>query len=121
EALKNEFRNHKIFLTFFSPSGYRVRKETSGADYVFYLPLDTKRNAKKFVARVNPRLAIFIKYEFWYHYARTLKKRKIPLISVSSIFRKGQLFFRKTGSFNRRILKYFTHFFVQNQESVDLL
>ncbi len=121
EALKRKFPDHKIFLTFFSPSGYRVRKNYTSADFVFYLPLDTKRNAKKFVALINPRLAVFIKYEFWYHYFRTLKKRKIPLISVSSIFRKDQFFFRKAGNFNRRILKSVTHFFVQNQQSVELL
>lgn len=121
EALKQNFPRFKIFLTFFSPSGYQVRKNTSGADYVFYLPLDTRRNAKKFVNRVDPKLAIFIKYEFWYHFTRALKKRKIPLLSVSSIFRKEQFFFRKMGNFNRRILKHVTHFFVQNQESVDLL
>lgn len=121
EALKTEFPEYKIFLTFFSPSGYLVRRNYSNADYVFYLPLDTKANANKFVAIVDPRLAVFIKYEFWFHYTRTLKKRKIPLISVSSIFRKEQFFFRKTGSFNRRILKNITHFFVQNQESVELL
>ena len=121
EALKKEFANHRIFLTFFSPSGYRVRKNYPGADYVFYLPLDTSKNARKFVSIVKPRLALFIKYEFWFHFSRTLKRNKIPLVSVSSIFRKEQYFFRKTGSFNRRILKNVTHFFVQNQESVELL
>ncbi len=121
EALKQEFIDHKIFLTFFSPSGYLAKKDTAIADYVFYLPLDTKTNARKFVNSVQPSLAIFVKYEFWYYYARTLKKKKIPLISVSSIFRKEQLFFRKMGGLHRRILKSFTHFFVQNQESVDLL
>ncbi len=121
EALKGEFTSHKILLTFFSPSGYLAQKDTPQADYVFYLPLDTKRNARRFVSITKPRLAIFIKYEFWYHYTRVLKKKKIPLISVSSIFRKEQLFFRKMGGFNRRILKHITHFFVQNQESVELL
>ncbi|MGC1244268.1 MAG: glycosyltransferase N-terminal domain-containing protein [Chryseosolibacter sp.] len=121
EALKNEFRHHKIFLTFFSPSGYRVRKGYSNADFVFYLPLDTPRNARRFVQKVKPKLALFVKYEFWFHYSEALKKRKIPLVSVSSIFRKEQFFFRKTGSFNRRILKNVTHFFVQNQESLELL
>ena len=121
EALKTEFADHKIFLTFFSPSGYRVRKGYSLADYVFYLPLDTRNNARKFVGKVKPRLAIFIKYEFWFHYSRTLRKKKIPLLSVSSIFRKEQVFFRKTGSFSRSILKNITHFFVQNHESVELL
>jgi 3-deoxy-D-manno-octulosonic-acid transferase len=121
EWLKREFQDHKIFLTFFSPSGYEVRKNYALADYVFYLPLDTKANAKRFVLTVKPSLAIFIKYEFWYHYSRTLRKKRIPLISVSAIFRKEQLFFRKAGNFNRRILKNVTHFFVQNQESVELL
>ena len=121
EALKKEFQDIKILLTFFSPSGYRVRKDYQGADHVFYLPLDTARNAKKFIRHANPRLAIFIKYEFWFHYSRTLRKKKVPLISISSIFRKEQFFFRKTGSFHRRILRNFTHFFVQNHESADLL
>lgn len=121
EASKKEFADCKIFLTFFSPSGYCVRKNYSYADYVFYLPLDTKRNAEKFIAAVNPCLALFIKYEFWFHFSRVLKRKKIPLYSISSIFRKHQFFFRKTGGFNRRILKNFTRFFVQNKESVELL
>lgn len=121
EALRSEFPDHKILLTFFSPSGYRLRRNYAHASYVFYLPLDTARNARRFIEIVKPRLAIFVKYEFWFHYSRVMKKKKIPLISISSIFRKEQYFFRKTGSFNRRILKHITHFFVQNQESVDLL
>jgi 3-deoxy-D-manno-octulosonic-acid transferase len=121
EAFRRELPSYKIFLTFFSPSGYTVRKNSSGADYVFYLPLDTRKNAKKFISIVKPTMAIFVKYEFWYHYIRILKKRKIPVISVSSIFRKNQLYFRKTGNFNRRILKNITHFFVQNGESLELL
>ncbi len=121
EALRSTASDYKIFLTFFSPSGYRVRKNYAGADYVFYLPLDTASNARRFVRTVKPKLAIFVKYEFWYFYARMLRKKKIPLLSVSSIFRPGQLFFRKAGNFNRRILKNFTHFFVQNQESIELL
>lgn len=121
EALKAEFPAYKIFLTFFSPSGYLVRKDYPKADYVFYLPLDTRANARRFVAVVKPRLALFVKYEFWFFYSRALKKRGIPLISISSIFRPDQFYFRKTGSFNRKILKNVTHFFVQNQESVELL
>lgn len=121
EALKTEFSDHGIFLTFFSPSGYRVRKDYPNADYVFYLPLDTASNARRFVRKVKPRLAIFIKYEFWFFYSRALRKKNIPLISISSIFRPDQFFFRKTGSFNRKILKNVTHFFVQNQESIELL
>lgn len=121
EALKAAFKNHKIFLTFFSPSGYTVRKNYPHADYVFYLPWDTAKNARRLVSRIKPQLAIFVKYEFWFHYSQRLRKKKIPLISVSSIFRKDQFFFRKTGSFQRKILKNFTHFFVQNPESVELL
>jgi 3-deoxy-D-manno-octulosonic-acid transferase len=121
EAFKTEYKTHKIFLTFFSPSGYLVRKGYSNADYVFYLPWDTAKNARRLVSKVKPQLAIFIKYEFWFHYSEALKQNHIPLISISSIFRKDQFFFRKTGSFQRSILKNFTHFFVQNQESVDLL
>lgn len=121
ESLKTEFPHHKIFLTFFSPSGYLVRKTYPKADYIFYLPLDTTQNARKFVALVNPRLAIFVKYEFWLHYSKELNQKGIPLISISSIFRKDQFFFRKTGSLHRSILKNFTHFFVQNAGSVELL
>lgn len=121
EALKKEFRSHKIFLTFFSPSGYQVRKNYANADYVYYLPLDTRANARKFLKIVKPQIALFIKYEFWYYFSNALRKNKIPLISISSIFRKEQFFFRKTGSFNRKILKNVTHFFVQNEESVELL
>lgn len=121
EALKSEFKGHKVFLTFFSPSGYLVRKSYPGADYIFYLPMDTAANARRFVRLVKPQLALFVKYEFWFHYSRVLKQYKVPLLSISSIFRKDQFFFRKTGSFNRRILKHVTHFFVQNQESLELL
>ena len=121
EALRSEFPHIQILLTFFSPSGYRVKKNYPHASHVFYLPLDTARNARRFVRIANPKLAIFVKYEFWFHYSRVLKKKKIPLISISSIFRKEQYFFRKTGSFNRRILKNITHFFVQNEESLELL
>lgn len=121
EKLKQEFPHYKILLTFFSPSGYEVRKNYAQADYIFYLPWDTNRNASQFVSIVRPSLAIFIKYEFWYHYSTQLKKRQIPLLSVSSIFREQQLFFKSYGGFYRKILFNFTHFFVQNDESVKLL
>jgi len=121
EALRSEFPHYRIFLTFFSPSGYRVRKNYPGADDIFYLPLDTKRNARRFVRLVKPAVALFVKYEFWHYYTQELKKQQIPLLSISAIFRPGQYFFRKTGSFNRRILRNVTHFFVQNQQSVELL
>jgi 3-deoxy-D-manno-octulosonic-acid transferase len=121
EKLKQEFPQYKILLTFFSPSGYEVRKNYAYADYIFYLPWDTRRNASRFVSLANPYLAIFIKYEFWYHYSTQLKKRNIPLLSVSSIFREHQLFFKPYGGFYRKILFNFNHFFVQSDESVKLL
>jgi 3-deoxy-D-manno-octulosonic-acid transferase len=121
EALKANYSAHKIFLTFFSPSGFEVRKNFPLADYVFYLPWDTRSNARQLVDAVNPVVAIFIKYEFWHHYTTEIKKKNIPLISVSSIFRNNQIFFRPYGSLHRNILKNFTWFFVQNQESIRLL
>jgi 3-deoxy-D-manno-octulosonic-acid transferase len=98
-----------------------VRKNYKGADCVFYLPWDTSNNASEFIAATNPTVAIFVKYEFWHHFSTELKSKNIPTISISSIFRKEQLFFRKSGGFYRRILKNFSYFFVQNKNSVDLL
>lgn len=121
EALKESFPDVRVLLTFFSPSGYDVRKNYDKADYVCYIPLDTAANARRFIALVKPDLAIFVKYEFWHHFARTLHKNNIPLLSVSAIFRQDQLFFQSYGGFYRNILKYFSFFFVQNDESVRLL
>ena len=121
EALKGWKPGLKILLTFFSPSGYEVRKNYEHADYIFYLPWDTRGNAQWFAETVRPNLAIFVKYEFWYHYSQALKNRNIPLISTSTILRPEQNFFKPYGSFFRRILKNFQFFFAQNQESVDLL
>ncbi len=121
EDLRKLCPSHKIFLTFFSPSGYEVRKTYEQADWVFYLPWDTSKNAKQFLEAAKPVLAIFVKYEFWFHYTNELKKRNIPLISISSIFRKDQLFFKLYGNFYRTILSAFTYFFVQNEESLKLL
>jgi 3-deoxy-D-manno-octulosonic-acid transferase len=121
EAIKNEFSNVKILLTFFSPSGYEVRKNYKGADFIFYLPWDTLSNAQQFLDITKPSVALFVKYEFWLHYTKQLKKRNIPVLSISSIFRSDQLFFKSYGGFYRMILKNFTHFFVQNDESVKLL
>ena len=121
EALKTWKPAIKILLTFFSPSGYAVRKDYEFADYVFYLPWDTSKNAQWFAEVVRPSLVIFIKYEFWYHYSHELQKRKIPLISISAIFRPQQNFFKPYGSLFRTILKCFNHFFVQNQQSAGLL
>jgi 3-deoxy-D-manno-octulosonic-acid transferase len=121
EAFKSEFPSIKIFLTFFSPSGFEIRKNFPQVDYVFYLPLDTAKNAKRFVKTVKPVLAIFVKYEFWHHYMDQLRANNIPAISISSKFRKDQLFFRSYGKFYSNILRNFSYFFVQNAESVKLL
>ena len=121
EKMKEQFRYHKILLTFFSPSGYEIRKNYELADYVFYLPADTKKNAKKFVRIVNPRLAIFVKYEFWFNYINALYKNKSPLLMISVIFRPSQHFFKIWGSWFRRQLHKVTWFFVQNEDSLDLL
>jgi 3-deoxy-D-manno-octulosonic-acid transferase len=121
EKIKAEFPGHKILLTFFSPSGYEVRKNFSQADVITYLPLDTPSNAKRFVAITKPKLAIFVKYEFWHHYSEVLRKNNIPLISISSIFREDQIYFHSAGAFYRQALRNFSRFFVQNQQSVQLL
>ncbi|MBB6274426.1 3-deoxy-D-manno-octulosonic-acid transferase [Pedobacter cryoconitis] len=121
EELKKNYPQKKIVVTFFSPSGYEIRKNYAIADGVFYLPLDTKSNAKKLIDLIQPEIAIFTKYEFWYHYFQLLQERKIPLLIISGIFRPGQLFFKWYGGFYRSMLNCVTHFFVQNTESVELL
>lgn len=121
ERIKKEHPEYKILLTFFSPSGYEVRKNYDGADIICYLPLDTPSNARRFLSLVQPCMAFFIKYEFWWNYLSILKKRGIPTYSVSSIFREGQIFFRWYGKQYGRVLSCFTKFFVQNETSKDLL
>ena len=121
EEIKNRFPTHKIILTFFSPSGYEVRKNTKAADVVVYLPLDTPTNAKQFMEIVNPEMAFFIKYEYWPNYLNELKKRQVPTYLISGIFRKNQLFFKWYGGFYRKALDAFHHFFVQNSSSKELL
>lgn len=121
EAIRREHPGYKILLTFFSPSGYEVRKNYDGADVVVYLPIDTKRNASRFLRLTNPVMAFFIKYEFWSNYLHMLKERHVPTFSVSSIFRPNQIFFRAYGKGYGKVLDCFTHFFVQNEESRDLL
>ncbi|MBN2610522.1 MAG: 3-deoxy-D-manno-octulosonic acid transferase [Bacteroidales bacterium] len=121
EAIREKHPGYKILLTFFSPSGYEVRKNYRGADYIFYLPLDTRANAAKFVDAISPSMVFFIKYEFWYHYLRVLKKKGIPVYLISAIFRRNQLFFRWYGRWYRKMLKFFNHIFVQNDESLNLL
>ena len=121
ERIRLEHPEYKILLTFFSPSGYQVRKNYEGADIITYLPIDTVTNARRFLRTVRPVMAFFIKYEFWYNYLHILKHRGVPTYSVSSIFRPDQIFFRWYGRAYSRVLKCFTKFFVQNEESRQLL
>ena len=121
EQLQQDHPEYKILLTFFSPSGYEVRKNYAGADIICYLPLDTITNARRFLRTIRPVMAFFIKYEFWYNYLHILKHRGVPVYSVSSIFRPGQIFFRWYGRQYSHVLKCFTHFFVQNEISKELL
>ena len=121
EQLRKEHPEYKILLTFFSPSGYEVRKNYEGADIITYLPLDTITNARRFLRTVRPVMAFFIKYEFWYNYLHILKHRGVPVYSVSSIFRPEQVFFKWYGRQYGRVLNCFTHFFVQNEISKELL
>lgn len=113
--------DHKILLTFFSPSGYEVRKNYEGADIICYLPIDTPTNARRFLRTVRPCVAFFIKYEFWYNYMHILHHRSVPTYSVSSIFREEQIFFKWYGYKYRHVLRCFTHLFVQNERSRELL
>ncbi|WP_299015654.1 glycosyltransferase N-terminal domain-containing protein [uncultured Polaribacter sp.] len=121
EELKVTYSNYKILVTFFSPSGYNIRKDYKLADVVCYLPLDSKKNAKKFIANLNLKMAIFIKYEFWPNLLNELNKKEIPTILVSGILRENQLFFKWYGGFMKESLKAFNHFFVQDQNSKELL
>ena len=121
ERLRREHPEYKILLTFFSPSGYEVRKNYEGADIITYLPLDTITNARRFLRTISPVMAFFIKYEFWYNYLHILKHRNIPVYSVSSIFRPDQVFFKWYGRQYSRVLNCFTHFYVQNEISKELL
>ena len=121
EQLRKDHPEYKILLTFFSPSGYEVRKNYEGADIITYLPLDTITNARRFLRLIRPVMAFFIKYEFWYNYLHILKHRNVPVYSVSSIFRPDQVFFKWYGRQYGRVLNCFTHFFVQNEISKELL
>jgi 3-deoxy-D-manno-octulosonic-acid transferase len=123
EAIRRKYPQYKLILSFFSPSGYEIRKNYPLADVVCYLPADTHRNASLFIDTIHPEKVFFVKYEFWYHFLRTLKERKIPVYLVSGIFRKGQRFFSKMpwGAWFRQIPGYFTHFFVQDEKSAGLL
>lgn len=123
EAIRKEHPNYRILLTFFSPSGYEIRKNYDQADYICYLPADTPKNAKKLIDLVRPELVFFVKYEFWHHYINQLKKQNIPLFLISAIFRENQLFFKNTwwAKWYRQMLFGFEHLFVQDNQSVELL
>jgi 3-deoxy-D-manno-octulosonic-acid transferase len=123
EAIKKQHPGYQILLTFFSPSGYEIRKNYDQADYICYLPADTKRNAKRLIELARPELVFFVKYEFWYHYINELKNQNIQLFLFSSIFRENQLFFSNTpwGKWYRNMLFKFEHLFVQDDQSVALL
>ena len=121
EKYKLKYPDANIVLTFFSPSGFEVRKNYKGAAWVFYLPMDSASNAKEFINMIKPQMAIFIKYDYWYYYLTECKKQNIPLLLVSGIFRKDQPFFKWYGTLHRKMLKCFSHFFVQDKESSRLL
>ncbi len=121
EKIKMKYPNHKIVITFFSPSGYEVRKNNTVADVTIYLPLDTKENAVNFLKLVHPEMVFFIKYEYWPNYLNELQKLGTPTYLISGIFRKNQMFFKWYGGFYRKALNTFTYFFVQNQISKELL
>ncbi|MEZ5014915.1 MAG: glycosyltransferase N-terminal domain-containing protein [Chitinophagales bacterium] len=121
ELLKKQEPDCKILLTFYSPSGYLVRKDYAFADFVCYLPADTPANAKKFLSIVRPDVVLFIKYEFWYHHIRAIYKQHIPLYLVSGVFRKKQLFFKWYGRLHKQMLRMYTCLFVQDKHSLDLL
>ncbi|SDE55753.1 3-deoxy-D-manno-octulosonic-acid transferase [Mucilaginibacter pineti] len=121
EAMRALHPGKKIVITFFSPSGYEIRKNTPLADAVYYLPLDTAKNAHKFIEAIQPQMAIFTKYEYWYHYFTEAHKRQIPLYIISGVFRPKQVFFKWYGCLNRKILSFVTHFFLQDEQSKQLL
>lgn len=121
ELIRRERPDKKILLTFYSPSGYEIRKDYPGADHIFYLPLDTRKNVKRFLDLITIEQAFFVKYEFWYHFLSTMHHNKIPVYLISGIFRKNQVFFKWYGSWYRKILGMFDHLFLQQKSSLELL
>jgi len=121
EKLRAQTSGHKILLTFFSPSGFEIRKNYPGADWIFYLPMDGLQNAKRFLKIINPSLVIFVKYEFWYYYLKIIKQNNIPLLLISALFRENSVFFKWYGGLQRKMLSFFDHLFVQNKTSKNLL
>ncbi|WMJ74786.1 glycosyltransferase N-terminal domain-containing protein [Cytophagaceae bacterium ABcell3] len=121
ENIKNNYPDTSVILTFFSPSGYEVRKNYQHADYVFYLPADTSKNAKHFLDIVNPSLAFFTKYDFWYNYLRELHNRNVPVVAISCLFRHNQIYFKKLATPYKKVLQQVEALFLQNQESAEVL
>jgi 3-deoxy-D-manno-octulosonic-acid transferase len=121
ENLRSQYPGYKLLLTFFSPSGYEIRKDFNGADWVFYLPMDGVLNARRFLQIVSPSLVIFVKYEFWYYYLKEIKRRKIPLLLVSALFRKDSGYFKWHNGLQRKMLFFFQHVFVQTEDSKKML
>ncbi|WP_062056286.1 3-deoxy-D-manno-octulosonic acid transferase [Aquimarina longa] len=121
EALKQKYPNHKLLVTFFSPSGYEAKKNSALADVIVYLPMDTKGNAKRFITLVKPEIAVFVKYEFWPNYLQILYAKAIPTVFISTTFRKDQVFFKWYGGFMRKALRAIDHFFVQDTVSKELI
>lgn len=121
ERVKENHPSHKILITFFSPSGYEIRKNYEGADFVFYLPSDSKSNARRFVQLVKPVLVLWVKYDYWYYFLSTLKQNNIPVLLISGLFRNDQPFFKWYGKLYRHMLESFRHLFVQTEASAQLL
>ncbi|GAB3020439.1 glycosyltransferase N-terminal domain-containing protein [Niabella terrae] len=121
EALKKQYPNHRILLSFFSPSGYELRKNYTGADWVCYLPMDGPRNARRFLELVRPELVLFVKYEYWYFYLKAIAQKQIPLLLISAIFRPGDIFFTWYGGLHRQMVRRFSQLFVQNESSARLI
>ncbi len=121
ENLRQKAPGARILITFFSPSGYETRKNYAGADHIFYLPLDSRRNARRFIGLVKPQLVLWVKYDYWYYYLQELKKRRIPILLLSGVFRPDQPFFKWYGRLHRYMLESFTHLFVQTEASKKLL
>jgi len=121
EKIRSQHPEYKLLLTFFSPSGYEVQKEYTGADWIFYLPMDGPSNAKFFLEIVHPSLVIFVKYDFWYYYLKAIKEANIPFLLISALFSKNMVFFKWYGRLQRKMLPSFSHFFVQNNESKKML
>lgn len=121
EKIRSEYKNSFILLTFFSPSGYEVQKKYKGADLVTYLPMDGRKNAEKFLDIVRPSLAIFVKYESWFYYLKTLRENEVPTILIAAIFKAEQNYFGILGGFLRQMLNYYQHIFVQDGPSLELI